>query len=138
MPNLNISPEQPITTVFKTFDDLQVYSPHTYRISTLRDRYPPHPPSLSRCLHKCPHRNCSFISILLMLVSEVKKKHALWVEKHGQFIIMNGVKYKTVHSTLHPFQFFLSNLFVYTIFQVNRCHNFSASQVFIICSLKCS
>ena len=40
------------------------------------------------------------------LVSEVKKKHALWVEKHGQFIIMNGVKYKTVHSTLHPFQFF--------------------------------
>ena len=41
-----------------------------------------------------------------MLVSEVKKKHALWVEKHGQFIKMNGVKYKTVHSTLHPFQFY--------------------------------
>ena len=30
--------------VFKTFDDLQVYSPHTYRISTLRDRYPPSTP----------------------------------------------------------------------------------------------
>ena len=30
--------------VFKTFDDLQIYSPHTYRISTLRDRYLPPPP----------------------------------------------------------------------------------------------